>query len=587
MLFHLHCYLLLCSTWLLFHLSTQRLFHRCLILLLSTRRLSHLRSLICLTGFVQAHWKDDWYFGHQCLNGCNPLLLGQTHILPSNLSVTASMLHPFLPEGSSLQRELQEGRIYLLDYEVLDGVPANVVNGKQTYLLAPLCLLHLNQQSQLVPIAIQLQQNPGPQNPVFLPSDPTSDWLLAKIWVRASDFQCHQLVSYYLRTHVIGELCCVATLRQLPDLHPLHQVQQHNNNTTRTHNVLQSQLVQNVSTVWLFCGFLWLFCTTYRSLCIPDDLKDRGLDNLPQSYYTQDALKVWDALHSFVVSWVNVYDSRDDDIQLDSELQHWITDINTHGFTQLSSCSTSPLRGCSTAATVTCSVAPVHSAAVPPLLPPGLLHPNAVPPPLLPPALLHMAALPPLHTAAVPPLHSAAVPPPMLHPALLHPAAVPPPMLHPGLLHPAAVPPPMLHPGLLHLAAVPPPMLHPGLLHPAAVPPPMLNPALLHPAAVPPPMLHPGLLHPAAVPPPMLNPALLHPAAVPPPMLHPALLHPAAVPPPMLHPALLHPAAVPPPMLHPGLLHPAAVPPPLLHPALQNQAAAPPLHSGSVPPLLL
>lgn len=50
---------------------------------------------------------DDWYFGHQSLNGCNPLLLRQTRLLPPNLSVTSDMLRPFLPEGSSLDEELQ------------------------------------------------------------------------------------------------------------------------------------------------------------------------------------------------------------------------------------------------------------------------------------------------------------------------------------------------------------------------------------------------------------------------------------------------------------------------------------------------
>lgn len=50
----------------------------------------------------------------------------------------------------------QKGALYLLDYEVLDGVPENVINGKQTYPSAPLCLLHLNQQGQLLPIAIQV-----------------------------------------------------------------------------------------------------------------------------------------------------------------------------------------------------------------------------------------------------------------------------------------------------------------------------------------------------------------------------------------------------------------------------------------------
>uniref|UniRef100_A0A3Q1ELP6 Zgc:152891 n=1 Tax=Acanthochromis polyacanthus TaxID=80966 RepID=A0A3Q1ELP6_9TELE len=305
---------------------------------------SHSGHQNSIARFVQAHWKDDWYFGHQCLNGSNPLLLRQTRLLPPNLSVTAGMLQPFLREGSSLQRELQEGRIYLLDYEVLDGVPANVVNGKQTYLSAPLCLLHLNQQGQLVPIAIQLQQNPGPQNPVFLPSDPGSDWLLAKIWVRAADFQCHQLVSHYLKTHVMGELCCVATLRQLPDLHPLHQLLMPHVKTSLQINLQARASLLAADGVFdkaMGSGLKTLPVllsrasarTTYRSLCVPDDLEDRGLGNLPHSYFAQDALRVWDALHRFVVSWVNVYYSRDDDVQLDSELQHWITDINTHGFT--------------------------------------------------------------------------------------------------------------------------------------------------------------------------------------------------------------------------------------------------------------
>ncbi|XP_072231344.1 hydroperoxide isomerase ALOXE3 [Leuresthes tenuis] len=295
--------------------------------------------------FVKAHWKDDWYFGHQCLNGCNPLLLRQTRLLPSNLAVTSDMLRPFMPEDSSLELELQKGNIYLLDYEVLDGVPPNVVNGKQTYLSAPLCLLHLNQQKQLVPVAIQLQQTPGPQNPVFLPSDSSCDWLLAKIWVHSADFQCHQLVSHYLRTHMMAELCCVATLRQLPELHPLHQLLIPHLRTS-----LQINLQARASL--LAAGGVFdqavgsglkavsvLLCRAsarihYRTLCVPDDLSDRGVDKLPNNHYAQDALRIWDALLRFVARWVDLYYSGDDEVQNDSELQNWITDINTHSFSQ-------------------------------------------------------------------------------------------------------------------------------------------------------------------------------------------------------------------------------------------------------------
>ncbi|XP_042288292.1 polyunsaturated fatty acid lipoxygenase ALOX15B [Thunnus maccoyii] len=297
--------------------------------------------------FIRAHWMEDWYFGHQCLNGCNPLLLHQIRLLPPHLSVTSDMLRPFLPEGSSLEAELQKGSVYLLDYEVLDGVPANVVNGKQTYLSAPLCLLHLNQQGQLLPIAIQLQQKPGPENPVFLPSDPGCDWLLAKIWVHSADFQCHQLASHYLRTHMLGELCCVATLRQLPDQHPLHQLLMPHIRTSLQINYQARVSLLAPDGVFdkaVGCGLeaLPVFLSRasagihYRSLCVPDDLSDRGVDKLPQSYYAQDALRVWDALHRFVFSWVDLYYSGDDTVQQDSELQHWITDINTHSFTQKS-----------------------------------------------------------------------------------------------------------------------------------------------------------------------------------------------------------------------------------------------------------
>ncbi|XP_069001797.1 hydroperoxide isomerase ALOXE3 [Embiotoca jacksoni] len=305
---------------------------------------AHIGHQNAIARFVQAHWTDDWYFGYQCLNGSNPLLLRQTRLLPANLSVTSDMLRPFLPGDSSLEQELQKGTIYLLDYDVLDGLPGNVINRKQTYLSAPLCLLHLNQQGQLVPVAIQLQQMPSPQNPVFLPSDPSYDWLLAKIWVRCADFQFHQLVSHYLRTHIMGELLCVATLRHLPDLHPLHQLLMPHVRTSLQINLQARASLLAVGGVFdqaVGSGLNTLSVLLsrasarirYRSLCVPDDLMDRGLDNLPQSYYGQDALRVWEVLHGFVLSWLDVYYSGDEDVQQDSELQSWISDINTHGFT--------------------------------------------------------------------------------------------------------------------------------------------------------------------------------------------------------------------------------------------------------------
>ncbi|XP_072317865.1 hydroperoxide isomerase ALOXE3 [Eucyclogobius newberryi] len=292
---------------------------------------------------VRDHWSHDWFFGLQTQAGANPLTLKRIRTLPQNLSVTCDMLRPFLPAGSSLQQELQNGHLYLLDYSVLEGVPSNQINGKQTYLSAPLCLLHLSQQGALLPIAIQLQQSPGPLNPVFLPSDSASDWLMAKLWLRLADFQVHQLNSHYLRTHMISELCAVATLRQLPGVHPLHQLLMSHVQTSLQINYQARAVLLNSGGVFdkaIGCGLdaLPLVLSrsssglTFSSLCVPRDVDERGLSSLPQGVYGHDATRVWSALLRFVIGWLDLCYHGDEDVVQDVELQSWIRDIYDHGF---------------------------------------------------------------------------------------------------------------------------------------------------------------------------------------------------------------------------------------------------------------
>ena len=67
----------------------------------------------------------------------------------------------------------------------MDDLPTR----KGQYCVAPICLLYVNGNNQLIPIAIQLKQKAGEDNPIFLPSDHLIDWLLAKIYYQSANLQ--------------------------------------------------------------------------------------------------------------------------------------------------------------------------------------------------------------------------------------------------------------------------------------------------------------------------------------------------------------------------------------------------------------
>uniref|UniRef100_A0A673BBI8 Arachidonate 5-lipoxygenase-like n=1 Tax=Sphaeramia orbicularis TaxID=375764 RepID=A0A673BBI8_9TELE len=291
-----------------------------------------LRICLCHPEYSMEHWKEDWFFGYQCLNGSNPRMIQQCKKIPENLPVTADMVQSSLAPTTDLDKELKAGNIYLLDYSILDGVPANTINGNLQYIAAPLCLLYQHPDQGLIPIAIQLEQTPGLDTPIFLPKDPPLAWLLAKAWVRHSEFQVFQLLSHLLRTHLVVEVFSVATLRQLPAVHPIYKV------NIRTQNTTVLMCVQVVSTGGE--GLVILAqrdykVLTYRSLQPHYDFMDRGVSHLPKYFYREHALLLWEAIHSFVSGMVRLYYKSDHDVQEDQELQAWIRDITEEGFTEL------------------------------------------------------------------------------------------------------------------------------------------------------------------------------------------------------------------------------------------------------------
>uniref|UniRef100_A0A8D0A4P3 Arachidonate 12-lipoxygenase n=1 Tax=Sander lucioperca TaxID=283035 RepID=A0A8D0A4P3_SANLU len=292
--------------------------------------------------YCMEHWKEDSFFGYQCMNGCNPRMIKRCKKLPDNFPVVADMVQSSMAPRTNLDKELKAGNIYLLDYVLLDGIPTNTIRGKPQYIAAPLCLLYQHPDNGLIPIAIQLEQTPGLDTPIFLPRDPPLAWLLAKMWVRHAEFQVFQLLSHLLRTHLVVEVFCVATLRQLPAVHPIYKLlAPHLRYTLEINCRGRTQLISPngifkrvVSTGG--DGLLILSQReykelTYCSLQPTNDFTDRGVSQLKNYFYREHSLMMWEAILSFVSGMVSLFYQSDQDVQEDLELQAWIRDISQEG----------------------------------------------------------------------------------------------------------------------------------------------------------------------------------------------------------------------------------------------------------------
>uniref|UniRef100_A0A8D0DCK0 Arachidonate 5-lipoxygenase b, tandem duplicate 3 n=1 Tax=Sander lucioperca TaxID=283035 RepID=A0A8D0DCK0_SANLU len=299
-----------------------------------------------ISEYVMQHWKEDFMFGYQFLNGCNPVMIQKCTKLPDKFPVTHEMVSVSLERELTLEQEIEAGNVYIVDYEVLDGISPNSTDPcTLQYLTAPMCLLYKTTQNKILPIAIQLGQTPGEDNPIFLPTDGQYDWLLAKIWVRSADFQYHQNITHLLRTHLMTEVFAIAMYRQLSAVHPVYKLLiPHIRFTIAINTKAREQLICECG---IFDkanatgggGHIQLIqkavkSLTFRSLCFPEIIQARGVDNkeeLPTYFYRDDGYRVWEATKSFVSDVVHIYYASDETVQEDEEIQAFIKDACSFG----------------------------------------------------------------------------------------------------------------------------------------------------------------------------------------------------------------------------------------------------------------
>jgi len=84
----------------------------------------------------------------------------------------------------------------MVDYKILEDIPHYGQDRKdleRRYMCASLGLFYVKSNGDLVPIAIQFHQDPHHDNPIWTPNDSEVDWICAKLWLRNSDTQFHQV----------------------------------------------------------------------------------------------------------------------------------------------------------------------------------------------------------------------------------------------------------------------------------------------------------------------------------------------------------------------------------------------------------
>ncbi|ELS03656.1 Lipoxygenase [Xenococcus sp. PCC 7305] len=301
---------------------------------------------------VSEHFQEDREFAAHRVAGPNPLVIERVkEQLPPNFPVTDNQYQAVMGKEDSLAQAIQDKRLYLADYKIFDGIKAGDFPPEYTkYLCAPLALFSVPQAGNcprsLVTVAIQCHQAPSSTNPIFTPPPPSTpkdqqwSWLIAKTIVQIADANYHELISHLGRTHLLIEPFVIATERELAPNHPLGLLlRPHFQGTLFINNAATVGLINKDGIVdATFGGTLneSLRITlegvrgypySFNDSMLPKFFEQQGVDDpdaLPDYPYRDDGMLIWNAIHTWVTSYISIYYHNDQDIVDDSELQHWV-----------------------------------------------------------------------------------------------------------------------------------------------------------------------------------------------------------------------------------------------------------------------
>jgi len=289
---------------------------------------------------ISKDFRNDLAFANMRLAGPNPMMLQRMTSLDARLPITDPIFQVAAP-GDTLAAAMAEARLYVTDYAALDGVElGNFPNG-QKYISAPIALFVVDKTTKVLkPVAIQLRQKPGPENPIFTPND-SWNWQIAKTFVEVADGNVHETVMHFARTHMVMEPFVLCTYRQLAGTHPIRiLLAPHFEGTLSINTSSWKHLIADGGAVDKLCAPSIQACRglavqgvkklNVMDSLLPKTFADRGVDDataLPNYPFRDDSLLYWRIIGEWVSSYVGLYYLADADVQQDTELQAWVSEL--------------------------------------------------------------------------------------------------------------------------------------------------------------------------------------------------------------------------------------------------------------------
>lgn len=283
-------------------------------------------------------WKRDDVFAWQAVAGTNPIMIRRLAEPHPRFPITNAIYQRTLP-NDSLEAAMKEGRLYVADYAILEGITPGEYEGLKKTIFAPIALYAVY-DGALTAVAIQCTQKPG--DSIFTPADGTS-WRMARATVTIADGNFQGIISHFAWCHEVMESVILSTHRTLAPWHPIHVLlAPHFANTMITNDIAMTSLIGpdgNMERLQsgTLSDSLELALRSIADFRLsesapPEDYAARGVDDVeafPDYPFRDDGSLSWPHIQTWVREYLRLYYASDADVAGDTEVAAWVREMGS------------------------------------------------------------------------------------------------------------------------------------------------------------------------------------------------------------------------------------------------------------------